>query len=271
MPDVVVSAAFDDIRSRDVRFLQEAARLGDLTVLLWSDETFRSLEGRLPAFPQAERLYILEAIRYVKRVVLVDGLHDHDRLPLLDGPLHGLWAVPDAQDTPARRRFCASLGIGYRVIPASQQEGFPPATDGLPPSGRKKVIVTGCYDWLHSGHVRFFEQVSAYGDLYVSLGNDANIRLLKGDGHPLLSQDERTYMVGSIRFVTQAFVAAGFGMLDAAAEIERLGPDFYIVNEDGDRPEKRLFCSARGLQYVVLQRLPRQGLPSRQSTHLRGF
>jgi cytidyltransferase-like protein len=38
---------------------------------------------------------------------------------------------------------------------------------------RKKVIVTGCYDCFHSGHVRFFEEASALGDLYVVVGRDA--------------------------------------------------------------------------------------------------
>ena len=50
------------------------------------------------------------------------------------------------------------------------------------------MIVTGCYDWFHSGHVRFFEEVSELGDLYVVVGNDANIRLLKGEGHPLFPE-----------------------------------------------------------------------------------
>ncbi len=44
-------------------------------------------------------------------------------------------------------------------------------------SARKKVVVTGCYDWFHSGHVRFFEEVSGYGDLYVVAGSDENVRL----------------------------------------------------------------------------------------------
>ena len=36
---VVVSGGFDDIKSRDLRFLEEAAKLGELTVLLWPDAT----------------------------------------------------------------------------------------------------------------------------------------------------------------------------------------------------------------------------------------
>jgi len=43
------------------------------------------------------------------------------------------------------------------------------------------------------------------------------------------------------------------------------------VNEDGDRPEKREFCRAHGLDYVVLRRKPHGGLPRRTSTDLRGF
>jgi len=139
------------------------------------------------------------------------------------------------------------------------------------PSSRKKVLVTGCFDWFHSGHVRFFEEVSELGDLYVVVGHDANIRLLKGEGHPMFSQEQRRYMVGSVRYVTQALISSGHGWLDAEPEIERLRPDIYAVNEDGDKPEKRRYCEDHGIEYVVLKRLPKPGLPKRQSTTLRGF
>jgi cytidyltransferase-like protein len=131
--------------------------------------------------------------------------------------------------------------------------------------------VTGCYDWFHSGHVRFFEEVSSHGDLYVAVGHDANVRLLKGEGRPLFPQAERRYLVGSIRFVTQAMVSTGDGWLDAEPEIQRLKPDVYAVNEDGDVPEKRDYCEQHGIEYLVLNRTPAPGLPKRSSTELRGF
>ena len=133
------------------------------------------------------------------------------------------------------------------------------------------MIVTGCYDWLHSGHVRFFEEASSYGDLIVAAGNDANVRNLKGEGHPLQTQEERRYMIGAIRYVKLALVTTGWGWLDAEPEIARLKPDIYLVNEDGDKPEKREFCETHGLRYVVLKRTPKEGLPRRSSTDLRGF
>ncbi|MDE6358523.1 MAG: adenylyltransferase/cytidyltransferase family protein, partial [Duncaniella sp.] len=42
-----------------------------------------------------------------------------------------------------------------------------------------KVFVSGCYDMLHSGHVAFFKQASAYGDLYVGIDSDRTIEQLK--------------------------------------------------------------------------------------------
>ena len=168
------------------------------------------------------------------------------------------------------------MAVRYRVLRKEELLGFPQD----PPAGRermraaagrKKVIVTGCYDWFHSGHVRFFEEVSALGDLYVALGHDANIRLLKGEGHPLFPEQERRFMVQSVRFVKQALITSGNGWLDAEPEIQRIRPDIYAVNEDGDRPEKRCYCEAHGIEYRVLKRIPKEGLPKRQSTDLRGF
>ena len=137
--------------------------------------------------------------------------------------------------------------------------------------GRKKIIATGCYDWFHSGHVRFTEELNALGDAYVIVGHDANIRLLKGEGHPLLSQEERRYVVGSIKFVKQALISSGSGWLDADPEIRRLKPYAYAVNEDGDKGGKREYCQEIGIEYVVLRRTPAPGLPKRSSTDLRGF
>jgi glycerol-3-phosphate cytidylyltransferase-like family protein len=119
--------------------------------------------------------------------------------------------------------------------------------------------------------VRFFEEVSELGDLYVIAGSDANVRLLKGEGHPLFPQDERRYFVQAVRYVKRALISTGEGWMDAEPEIALIKPDMYAVNEDGDKPEKREFCEAHGIQYVVLKRTPKAGLPRRQSTDLRGF
>lgn len=266
---VIVSGGFDDIKSRDLRFLEEAAKLGALTVLLWPDAMLEILTGKPPKLPMAERRYFLNAVRYVSNVVDADMHADFDTLPR-----HlraDIWADYSTPPKPARETFCRDNQITYRIISADHLKGFPepPPTPSAP--GRKKVVATGCYDWFHSGHVRFTEEASAYGDLYICLGSDANVGLLKGKGHPLLCEEERRYVVGSIKFVKQALITTGTGWVDADPEIRRLKPDIYIVNEDGDKGGKREYCQKMGLEYVVLKRTPAPGLPKRSSTDLRGF
>jgi cytidyltransferase-like protein len=274
MKKVFVSGSFDNLGSQQIRLLEEASKLGILVVRLWSDVTVERLVGQPAKFPLNERLYILNAIRYVSFIeICPDDAVDTDSLPNLSGIRPESWVVDEAADNPAKRAFCNSNRIEYIVVPEASLRVFPPwkPAKKYSSNGRKKIIVTGCFDWLHSGHVRFFEEVSALGDLYVGVGHDANLRLLKGDGHPLFPEAERRYMVQSIRFVKEALITSGHGWMDAEPEIKRVGVNAYAVNDDGDNPEKRAFCSDKGLEYIVLQRKPREGLPRRLSTDLRGF
>jgi cytidyltransferase-like protein len=269
---VVVCGAFDDIRSPDVRFLHEASRQGSLTVLLWSDALCQSRTGRAPKFPQSERLYTIQSIRCVQAVHLLDSADDQG-LPAFPGRKPSVWAVREGDDSESRRSYCRAKGIEYRVVRESELAGFPEweMLPSNPSSNRKKVMVTGCFDWFHSGHVRFFEECSDLGDLIVIVGHDQNLRELKGPGHPLFDQDHRRYMVAAVRFVHQAVISTGHGWMDAEPEVIRLRPDIYAVNEDGDKPVKREFCRQYGIEYVVLKRLPKPGLQQRTSTNLRGF
>jgi cytidyltransferase-like protein len=274
MPKVVVTGSFDDLRSRQVRFLEEASRSGPVTVLLWSDDTVTALGGIPPKFPQEERRYLVDALRFVERSEVIGARDQQQLLAHILRQQPALVVEMESSRSAAVADFCSIQQVPYRVIPVRQLEGFPMPHHRYIPDrpDRKKVVVTGCYDWLHSGHVRFFEEVSALGDLYVVVGHDANVRHLKGEGHPLYSQEERVYMVQAVRYVTQAHLTSGWGWMDAETEITQIiRPQLYAVNEDGDVPEKRAFCQQHGLEYVVFKRKPKEGLPRRESTHLRGF
>ncbi|HEX3718143.1 MAG TPA: adenylyltransferase/cytidyltransferase family protein [Verrucomicrobiae bacterium] len=256
---VIVSGLFDDIRSRDFRFLQEAAKLGELRVHLCA--------GGQPKFSPAERKYFLQSNRFVSQVYTQNA----DMLPEIEGLQPDMWADVEGAFNQTRRQYCDQRGLDYHVVKSDQLGDFPELPPNPPAPDRKKVIVTGSFDWFHSGHIRFFEEAAGFGNLYVIVGHDANIRLLKGPQHPLLPQAERLYMAGSIRFVTHALISTGSGWLDAEPEIERLKPDIYIVNEDGDKGGKRDYCEKAGIEYIVLKRKPAPGLATRSSTDLRGF
>ena len=104
------------------------------------------------------------------------------RLPVDKQPV--IWAVMEENDSPEKRAFCLENRINYIIMAEDSLSELPPPQplmfDG--DSGKKKVVVTGCFDWLHSGHVRFFEETAELGDLFVVLGHDDNVRLLKANG-----------------------------------------------------------------------------------------
>jgi cytidyltransferase-like protein len=214
-------------------FALRSVRLLDEASKLGPVELRLAREGELPL---EERAYMWSASRFVSQVTPVDSFETGFEAP-------------------------ESL---LSEIPAYCQEPYSPSQTC------PKVIVTGAYDWLHSGHVRFFEEASTYGELTVVVGSDRNTVLLKGHA-PMFGEAVRRYLVSSIRFVHQCRISSGEGWMDAAPEIDLLKPDIYIVNEDGDKPEKREYCEAHGLDYRVLARQPAPGLPRRASTDLRGF
>lgn len=133
---------------------------------------------------------------------------------------------------------------------------------------RPKVLVSGCYDLLHAGHVAFFETAAQYGDLYVCIGADDNIARLKQHA-PKFTEAERLYIVQAIRYVTHARISSGTGMLDFEPDLAEIKPDMFIVNEDGGSEDKRRLCEKYGVQYIVLPRIPKAGLPARSSTSIK--
>ena len=132
----------------------------------------------------------------------------------------------------------------------------------------KKVFVSGCYDLLHSGHVEFFRQAAAYGDLYVGIGSD---KTYLGYKHrkTVYCEQERLFMVKSIRYVKEAYINAGSGIMDFVPTLDIVKPDVFVVNEDGSHPDKEKVCRERGIEYVVLRRDPHEGLTARSSTDLK--
>ena len=132
----------------------------------------------------------------------------------------------------------------------------------------KKVFVSGCYDLLHSGHVEFFRQASQYGDLYVGIGSDQTILGYKHH-KTFYPEQERLFMVKSIKYVKDAYINAGGGIMDFVPTIDIVKPDIFVVNADGSSETKRQFCQERGIEYVVLQRTPADGLTARSSTDIK--
>ena len=116
-----------------------------------------------------------------------------------------------------------------------------------------KVMVSGCFDQIHSGHISFLMEAAKYGELHVSVGSDKTVEELRGH-KPHVGEKERLYMIKSLSCVRDAFVPSGTGLLDFEKDIERLKPDILVVNEDGNIPQKRVLCRKLGIKYIILKR-----------------
>ena len=115
----------------------------------------------------------------------------------------------------------------------------------------KKVFVSGFFDLLNSGQVSFLREAAKYGDLYVGVGSDSTFEELKGR-KPVCSEQERLYMVKAVRYVKDAFINSGSGILDFLEELDRVRPDVFIVNSDGGNDMKRRVCEEHGIKYIIL-------------------
>ena len=103
MKSVVVTGSFDDLRSKQVRFLEEAAKWGKVHVGLWSDEALLALGTKPPKFPEQERFYLLQSLRFVDQVSLLKGKTQPDALPELEAFRSSTWIVDEGSDSPGKR------------------------------------------------------------------------------------------------------------------------------------------------------------------------
>jgi D-glycero-beta-D-manno-heptose 1-phosphate adenylyltransferase len=96
--------------------------------------------------------------------------------------------------------------------------------------GRRIVFANGCFDVLHVGHVRYLEAAKALGDLLiVAINSDAQARRLKGEGRPLMPQDQRAEIVSALDAVD--FVTI-FDEPTVAELLLALKPDIHAKGTD---------------------------------------
>ena len=81
-------------------------------------------------------------------------------------------------------------------------EQIPTLTKQLRAGGKRVVLVGGCFDILHAGHIEFLERAKRLGDiLIILLENDEKVRLLKGDGRPVNSENSRSIILTKLSIV----------------------------------------------------------------------
>ena len=101
---------------------------------------------------------------------------------------------------------------------------------GWKAAGRRVVFTNGCFDLLHPGHVRLLEAARAEGDLLVvGLNSDASVRALKGEGRPIVPQEERAEALRALEAVDRVLV---YEDPTPRAVIAALLPDVLVKGAD---------------------------------------
>ena len=81
------------------------------------------------------------------------------------------------------------------------------------------VITNGCFDLMHSGHVRYLEQAAKLGDvLIVAVNSDASVKVLKGEQRPINKLNDRMT------------VLAGLSSVDVVVSFEEETPQELICS-----------------------------------------
>ena len=108
---VFVSGCYDMLHSGHVAFLQEAAELGDLYVGLGSDKTIFELKNRRTVNNDAERLYMIKALRCMKDAWISSGSGTMDFEEEVKRLKPDIFFVNTDGYTPAKEEFCRKYGI----------------------------------------------------------------------------------------------------------------------------------------------------------------
>ena len=118
--------------------------------------------------------------------------------------------------------------------------------------GKRIVFANGCFDVLHVGHVRYLEAARALGDvLIVGINSDEQARRLKGEGRPLVPQDQRAEIISSIEAVDLVTI---FSEPTVTELLLALKPDIHAKGTDYTEesvPERDVVRSYGGRVAIV--------------------
>ena len=100
----------------------------------------------------------------------------------------------------------------------------------LESAGKRLVVTNGCFDIMHRGHASYLEGARNLGDaLLVLLNSDASVRALKGESRPIVYEDDRAFMLNSLRCVDRVVI---FDSQRCNKELSALAPEIYVKAGD---------------------------------------
>ena len=118
--------------------------------------------------------------------------------------------------------------------------------------GETVVLANGCFDLLHVGHVRYLHAAKALGGrLVVAINSDTSARQLKGDGRPLMPEQERAEIIAALEDVDAVVI---FSEPDVRALVREIRPDIQAKGTDYSAetvPEREVVRECGGRVEIV--------------------
>jgi rfaE bifunctional protein nucleotidyltransferase chain/domain len=97
-------------------------------------------------------------------------------------------------------------------------------------AGKTIALANGVFDLLHVGHIRYLEGAKAEADvLVVGVNDDESVRMLKGEGRPVMGQADRAELIAAMRCVDYVVLFPGRTVADL---LLRLKPDVHCKGTD---------------------------------------
>jgi len=97
-------------------------------------------------------------------------------------------------------------------------------------AGERITLANGNFDLLHVGHVRYLHGAKELGGkLVVAINSDDSVRALKGEGRPVMPEDERAEIVAALEDVDAVVI---FRELDVRSIIREIRPDIQAKGTD---------------------------------------
>jgi rfaE bifunctional protein nucleotidyltransferase chain/domain len=126
--------------------------------------------------------------------------------------------------------------------------------DSMRAQGRKLVLTNGCFDLLHTGHVRYLQTARALGDaLVVAINGDDSVRALKGEARPLNTERDRAEVVAALECVDHVVI---FPEVRVTRLLEKVRPAIYVKGGDYTpttlHPEERAALEQIGAEIRIL-------------------
>ena len=114
---------------------------------------------------------------------------------------------------------------------------------------KRKIFTNGCFDIIHRGHLELLRYCKSLGYVVVGINTDRSVRELKGESRPFFSQQDRRFMLESIKYVDEIHF---FDESTPRSLIKQVKPD--IIVKGGDyKPEDVVgsdLCEVRIFNFV---------------------